>query len=143
MPRIRGEMVRPPRHAHVRWLLVPALVAAFGCGGGGGGGGGGSTGGGGTPTTPPDLLADAPAIEPGTAAMRRLTEAQYKASIADVLGDDVVVGGRVELDDRRDGFLAVWSSFVSVTPAGFEQYDGIARSVAEDRKSTRLNSSHT
>jgi hypothetical protein len=125
-------MVRPPRRTQVRRLLVPALLAVIGCGGGGGS----STSGGGTPTTPPpgtppDLLADAPAIEPGSAAMRRLTETQYKASIADVLGEGVVVGGRVEPDDRRGGFLAVGSSFVSVTPAGFEQYDAIARSVAE------------
>jgi hypothetical protein len=63
--------------------------------------------------------------------MRRLTAAQLRASIADVLGADIVVAGRVEPDNRRSGLLAVGASFVSVTPAGFEQYDAIARSVAE------------
>jgi hypothetical protein len=72
-----------------------------------------------------------PAAPPGPLAMRRLTEAQYRASIADVLGADLVVAGRFEPDNRRDGLLAVGASFVSVTAAGFEQYEGIARSVAE------------
>jgi len=110
---------------------IPFVLAALlaGCGGGGSGGGGGGTPTG-PPGTPPDLLAGAPAIEPGPVAMRRLTAAQYRSSIADVLGDDVEIGGRIEPDDRRDGFLAVGSSFVSVTPAGFEQYDAIARDVA-------------
>jgi hypothetical protein len=62
--------------------------------------------------------------------MRRLTERQYEASIADVLGPDVVIAGRIEPDNRRSGLLAVGSSYVSVTPSGLEQYDSIARSVA-------------
>lgn len=72
-----------------------------------------------------------PGPSPGPLAMRRLTEAQYRATIADVLGADVVVAGRFEPDNRRDGLLAVGSSFVSVTAAGFEQYDAIARGIAE------------
>lgn len=72
-----------------------------------------------------------PAVQAGPIAMRRLTEAQYRASIADVLGSDIVIAGRIEPDNRRSGLLAVGSSFVSVTPAGFEQYDAIARSIAE------------
>jgi len=67
----------------------------------------------------------------GAIAMRRLTAAQYKASIADVLGSDIVVAGRMEPDNRRDGLLAVGASYVSVTGAGFEQYEAIARNVAE------------
>lgn len=67
---------------------------------------------------------------PGPLAMRRLTEAQYRASIADVLGADLVVAGRFEPDNRRDGLLAVGASFVSVTGAGFEQYEAIARALA-------------
>ena len=63
--------------------------------------------------------------------MRRLTTSQYKATIADVLGADIVVAGRIEPDNRRDGLLAVGSSYVSVTAAGFEQYESTARNVAE------------
>ena len=41
------------------------------------------------------------------------------------------IAGRIEPDNRRSGLLAVGSSFVSVTGAGFEQYEAIARNVAE------------
>ena len=81
------------------------------------------------PTTPaPTAL---PTVQGGPIAMRRLTTAQYKATIADVLGADIVVAGRIEPDNRRDGLLAVGVSFVSVTGAGFEQYETIARNIAE------------
>lgn len=72
----------------------------------------------------------APAVAPGPIAMRRLTEAQYRATIADVLGADIAIAGRIEPDNRRSGLLAVGSSFVSVTASGFEQYEAIARTVA-------------
>jgi Protein of unknown function (DUF1592)/Protein of unknown function (DUF1588)/Protein of unknown function (DUF1585)/Protein of unknown function (DUF1595)/Protein of unknown function (DUF1587) len=80
------------------------------------------------PTSAPTA---SPTVQGGPIAMRRLTTAQYKASIADVLGADIVVAGRIEPDNRRSGLLAVGSSFVSVTSAGFEQYEAIARNVAE------------
>jgi hypothetical protein len=86
----------------------------------------------GAPTAPPTVAPTVgPSIQAGPLAMRRLTEAQYRASIADVLGADIIVAGRIEPDNRRSGLLAVGSSFVSVTSSGFEQYDAIARSVAE------------
>ena len=80
------------------------------------------------PTTVPTA---APTVQGGPIAMRRLTAAHFKASIADILGADIVVGGHIEPDNRRSGLLAVGSSFVSVTSAGFEQYEAIARNVAE------------
>lgn len=83
-----------------------------------------------SPGEPPGPTPDPPVIEPGPVAMRRLTEAQYRATVADLLGEDVVVAGRFEPDNRTAGLLAVGSSFVSVTPAGVEQYDAIARGVA-------------
>lgn len=76
-------------------------------------------------TTP---SAEAPASTP---QLRRLTEAQYRASIADIFGDDIKVAGRFEPDLRVDGLLAAGTSAVSVTPGGLEQYEAIARSVAE------------
>ena len=48
-----------------------------------------------------------PGVVGGPIAMRRLTAAQYKASIADILGEDIVVAGRIEPDNRRSGLLAV------------------------------------
>ena len=73
----------------------------------------------------------APLVRGGPLAMRRLTATQYQATIADVLGPDLTVAGRIEPDNRRSGLLAVGASFVSVTGAGFEQYDAIARNLAE------------
>jgi hypothetical protein len=63
-------------------------------------------------------------------ALRRLTEAQYRRSIADIFGDDIKVVGRFEPDLRVEGLLAVGTSAVSVTPSGLEQYEEIARGIA-------------
>ncbi len=66
----------------------------------------------------------------GPVAMRRLTEAQYRRAIADAFGPEIEIAGRFEPDGRRDGLVAVASSFVTVTPSGFEQYEAMAREVA-------------
>ena len=62
---------------------------------------------------------------------RRLTEAQYRATIADIFGPDIKVSGRFEPDLRVGGLLAAGTSAVSLTPAGAEQYEQIARGIAE------------
>ena len=67
----------------------------------------------------------------GPMAMRRLTADQYRQTIADVFAPDIKVIGRTEPDARRDGLLAVGTAWVSVTPAGLEQYASIARRIAE------------
>ncbi|WP_420381774.1 DUF1588 domain-containing protein [Novosphingobium sp.] len=69
------------------------------------------------------------APEPGS--VRRLTEAQYRAAIADTFGDDIKIIGRFEPDLRVDGLIAVGTSVVSVTPGGLDQYEHLARGVAE------------
>jgi len=66
----------------------------------------------------------------GPAAMRRLTQEQYRQIINDVFGPTVTLGGRFEPDVRDAGLLAVGASQVSVTAAGLEQYDRMARSIA-------------
>lgn len=104
------------RSRGVSMVLGLAVAVAGGCAGDGSVGGG-------PPIASP--------IEPGPVAMRRLTEPQYRASVADVLGDGLSIAGRIEPDNRRAGQLAVGSSFVSVTPSGFEQYESVARSLAE------------
>lgn len=120
------------RHA----ALAVLLVAAVACGGGGSGGGSSvappienppvEQ----PPAEPPGPVPDPPSVDAGPIAMRRLTESQYRATVADLFGEDVVVAGRFEPDNRVAGLLAVGSSNVSVTPSGFEQYDAIARGVA-------------
>ena len=66
----------------------------------------------------------------GTSVTRRITEEQYRNIVADVFGPNVEVGGRFEIDVRDAGLLAVGTGRVSITAAGVEQYDKMARSVA-------------
>lgn len=80
---------------------------------------------------PPSDPPDAPGtVEAGPVAMRRLTQAQYRSTLTDVLGDDIVPAGRIDPDTRTDGLVAVGTSFVGLTPSGLEGYDGVARNVA-------------
>jgi hypothetical protein len=65
--------------------------------------------------------------EPG---MRLLTEPQYRRIIADVFGEQIVVGGAFDPLVRTNGLLTVGASGAHVTPAGLEQLDRVARSVA-------------
>jgi hypothetical protein len=79
--------------------------------------------------------ADAPSGEAVTQQQqapkfRRLTEAQYRSTIADIFGPDIKVSGRFEPDMRVGGLLAAGTSAVSLTPAGAEQYEQIARGIA-------------
>jgi hypothetical protein len=76
------------------------------------------------------LRATALNAQEAPATMRRLTEAQYRNSIADIFGADIKIVGRFEPDLRVDGLLAVGTSAVSMTPGGLEQYEEIARGIA-------------
>jgi len=66
----------------------------------------------------------------GPPTMRRLTEAQYRNTIADVFGAHIVVAGRFDPLVRTDGLLAVGASRASITPSAFERYAAMARSIA-------------
>jgi len=98
-------------------LCAVWLAACAGDGPSSGGGGGGPI--------------VAPLVEAGPMAMRRLTERQYRQTIADVFGEETEIPGRIEPDNRQLGLFAVGSTQVSVTASGFEQYESISRSIAE------------
>ena len=68
---------------------------------------------------------------------RRLTPEQYENIIADVFGPAITLGGRFEPELRMGGLLAVGSGTVSVTAAGMEQYDVMARKIATQVVDTR------
>jgi hypothetical protein len=70
-------------------------------------------------------------VDAGPVSLRRLTAEQYERSIHDVLGRHVTVPSRIDPDDRRDGLLAVGSSFAGITPSGFEKYEAAATTIAE------------
>jgi hypothetical protein len=78
------------------------------------------------------VSAPAPALQGQVkVAARRLTESQYRNSIADVFGAWVRVDARFEPERRQDGLLAIGSTQLSITPSGFEQYYAAARAISD------------
>jgi hypothetical protein len=77
-------------------------------------------------TTQPGL--GATGTEP---VIRRLTPDEYRSIIADVFGPTIAIAGRFEPERRENGLDAVGARRVSISAAGMEQYDAIARGVAE------------
>ena len=66
-----------------------------------------------------------------TSNMRRLTDEQYRNSIADIFGEDIEFAGRFDPVLRpRHGLQIQNVSQIAVSPAGFEQYDKMARAIA-------------
>ncbi|GAB3285630.1 DUF1592 domain-containing protein [Parahaliea aestuarii] len=68
--------------------------------------------------------------QPVIVAVRRLNESQYRNSIRDIFGADIEIKARFEPERREEGLQAVGNSDLSMTSAGFEQYFGLARSIA-------------
>ncbi|MBC2667821.1 DUF1592 domain-containing protein [Novosphingobium piscinae] len=63
--------------------------------------------------------------------MRRLTEAQYRNTIADIFGTDIRVAGRFEPIVRpAHELIASGARAASISPAGLEQFDAMARQIA-------------
>jgi hypothetical protein len=64
-------------------------------------------------------------------AMRRLSESQYRNTIADIFGPDIRVSGRFEPVVRPvHDLIASGARDASITPSGLEQFDAMARGVA-------------
>src|SRR5271165_2517658 len=64
--------------------------------------------------------------------IRRLTESQYRATVADIFGPDIPIVGRFEHGLRAEGLLAVGTSQAGISSFSFEQYDASARGVAAE-----------
>ncbi|MBB6094012.1 hypothetical protein HNQ60_002893 [Povalibacter uvarum] len=85
----------------------------------------------------------APAAEKNSAgaatkvALRRITESQYRHTIADVFGPGIKVEARFEPERREDGLLALGSAVLSLTSSGFEQYFALAGSIADQALSRK------
>ena len=62
--------------------------------------------------------------------MKRLSESQYRAIIADVFGEQISVVGRFDPLQRIEGLTAIGAKAASVTPFGLEEYGRMARSIA-------------
>ena len=74
--------------------------------------------------------------------LRRLSEQEYRNSIADIFGKDIAVQGMFEPQIRISGLVATSSSVLSVTPAGFEAFskmaDNIALQVTDEKHRSKL-----
>jgi Protein of unknown function (DUF1592)/Protein of unknown function (DUF1588)/Protein of unknown function (DUF1595)/Protein of unknown function (DUF1587)/Protein of unknown function (DUF1585) len=64
-------------------------------------------------------------------AVRRVTESQYRHTIADVFGPAIKIEARFEPERREEGLLALGSAELSLTSSGFEQYFALASSIAD------------
>jgi hypothetical protein len=64
-------------------------------------------------------------------AVRRITESQYRHTIADVFGPEIKINARFEPEKREQGLLAVGNAELSLTPSGFEQYFALANSISD------------
>jgi len=64
-------------------------------------------------------------------ALRRITETQYRHTIADVFGPEIKINARFELEKREERLLAIGSAQLSLTSSGFEQYFALASSISD------------
>ena len=77
------------------------------------------------------VAAPAKSAAQSVVATRRLTESQYRHTIADIFGGDIQINGRFEPERREHLLLAIGSSMLSISAAGFEQYFSMGRSIAD------------
>lgn len=71
------------------------------------------------------------AAAPIKVALRRITETQYRHTIADIFGPEIKVNARFEPETRVDRLLAIGSAQMSLTSSGFEQYFALANSISD------------
>lgn len=73
-----------------------------------------------------------PEVPASAPVMRRLTESQYRATIADVFGADMPIVGRFERALRANGLVAIGASQSGLSAFSLEQYDASARGIAAE-----------
>ena len=77
------------------------------------------------------VAASPPAPTEQVVSLRRLTETEYRNTIADIFGKDIEVRGAFEPTIRTGGLEATSTGVLSVTPAGFESITKMADSIAQ------------
>src|SRR5215831_3499845 len=82
-------------------------------------------------TTASAQVPKSPAVPPMKVALRRITETQYRHTIADVFGPEIKINARFEPEQRVDRLLAIGSAQLSLTSSGFEQYFTLASSISD------------
>ena len=74
---------------------------------------------------------------PVKVAVRRVTESQYRNIIVDNFGPEIKISARFEPEKREDGLFAIGTAQLSLTTSGFEQYFGLATTIAEQALSDK------
>lgn len=77
-----------------------------------------------------------PVIEPGPVSMRRLTAEQYRRTVTDLFGDDIVVPALAEPDIAVSGLISVGATESSFSPRGVESAEAAAFTIAEQALET-------
>src|SRR6266568_6365824 len=75
-------------------------------------------------------MAAPPADHSYVVSLRRLTEQEYRNSIADIFGKEIEVRGSFEPTIRSNGLAAASTASLSVTPVGFESFNKMANDIA-------------
>ncbi len=73
---------------------------------------------------------NATVFQPAPSTLRRLTVAQYRNSIADLLGAGVTINGTLEADTALSGFASIGAARVSLSATATEQFDTAAFDLA-------------
>jgi len=76
-------------------------------------------------------------LKPIIVAFRRITESQYRHTIADVFGPEIQINARFEPEKRDEGLLAIGTPQLSLTSSGFEQYFALASAISEQALSEK------
>ncbi len=76
------------------------------------------------------VLAAPPAENSYVTSLRRLTEQEYRNSIADIFGKEIEVRGSFEPTKRTGGLEAASTALLSVTPVGLESFNKMAGDIA-------------
>ena len=76
------------------------------------------------------VLAAPPAENSYVVSLRRLTEQEYRNSIADIFGKEIQVRGSFEPTKRTGGLEAASTALLSVTPVGLESFNKMAGDIA-------------
>lgn len=98
-------------------VLVAALLAAC-------------TADGGDKTKPPTDV-DAAGYSAGETGLRRLSQMQYRNTIRDLVGPEIVVPPQLEPDVTVDGFVSVGGTKSTFSPLGVERYETAALKIAD------------
>jgi len=78
-----------------------------------------------------------PKVAGAPPAVHRLTEQQYRNTIADVFGSHIVVAGTFYPISRTEGLIAIGAREATISALSFERFEKLAHSIAEQVVSER------